>query len=147
MAILRHKLNPESIKEKRDNIFIQKQLPLYFSGFCITDNYNFSEFFLSDIPEEMKNFTPIRKFEFKEETLMYQIGDHPKIIIDEEQNRVVFDNFFVDKEYFLYFTNKYPNANFLWLKSFLKEPILGLVGVLVGTKLVGLLKTKTNERG
>jgi hypothetical protein len=115
---------------------------LFFSGFCLTDNVNFSEFYLIEIPKECKK--EFKEFIFDEESLIFQIGDQPRIIFDEDEKNVKFDNLFIDKEFFLYFTNKYPSANFFWLKSFLKEPICGLVGVLIGTKMVGLLKLKQN---
>lgn len=132
------KLKLQQAPEEGESIF-EKGIPLYYSGFCLTDNLNFAEFYLPILPKECRE---TKRFEFDDNKLQFQIGQHPKIMIDDEKKVVMFDNFFIDKSYFLYFSKKYPNANFYWLKSFINEPIIGLVGVLIGTKLVGLLKLK-----
>jgi hypothetical protein len=125
------KLEPRTIYNSKFDLF--------YSNFCLTDDINFSEFWIKENPNPNYEFKP---FTFTEKNLIYMIGDEPSIIIDNEKEIVQFDNLFIDKFYFLYFTMKYDDIRFYWLQSFLNEPIFGLIGILKGTKLIGLLKLK-----
>lgn len=139
-------MNLKTIEEfsppKISTIFDRKE-KLYYSGFCLTDNLHFAEFYLPKLPSECRK--PVEIFTFEEDKLVYQIGDQPRISFSDEKI-VKFNDFFVDKCFVMYFTNKYPQGKFYWLKSFLKEPIIGLIGVLIGTKLVGMLKLKSERK-
>lgn len=130
------------LKSEPPNIY-NSGFNLFYSKFCLTDNINFAEFWVKENPNPNYKFI---NFNFTEKNLIYTIDEAPSIIIDNEKELVYFDNFYINKFYFSHFTMKYDDIRFYWLQSFLTEPIFGLIGVLKGTKLIGLLKVKGEKK-
>ena len=58
-------------------------IPLYYSGFCLTDNSNFSEFYLNRIPKLNYQF---KEFKFTEENLIYELEEDE---VEEEELQAV----------------------------------------------------------
>ena len=114
---------------------------IWWSGYCLTDLYNFAEFGLKDIPQFGEEIT-IRKFAISKKDIMYTLG--PKIIrFDKKGNNIIFDG----KEksanciFFEYFKLKYKDCDFYWISSFnKKEKNYEMVGVVLNDELKGVLK-------
>jgi hypothetical protein len=127
--------------------------PLYYSGFCLTDNKNFCEFYVKKFPKLNQDF---RSFFFDENNLKFKLGN--EVEPEELKKNVLFNDFSLDnKVFFVYFVSKYKGIKFFWLERWLEKNRSGLIGIVdLQNKLVGLLKTKkrrtkdgskTNEEG
>jgi hypothetical protein len=114
------------IKLKEKTIFDLGD-PFWFSGFCLTDNENFSEFYLKKIPR--LNFE-YKSFDFSEKDMIYKIEK-------EVKKEKIKDK--VSKHHFNYFEKKYKDIK-LYLVSFLQTN--GFVGIVKEDRLVGILKLK-----
>lgn len=108
---------------------------LYFSGFCLTDNKNFSEFYIKKIPDLKKQY---KTFDFSEKDMIYSLEEEVKK--ENIENKV-------SDTHFNYFTKKYKNIKFYLLKSFLNIPTFDSVGIVRNDKLVGILKFKGEQNG
>lgn len=112
--------------------------PLHYSGFCLTDNKTFCEFYVKKFPKLNQQF---RQFNFTEETLNFELGGEVNPV--EGKKNVFFDNFKLDNRIlFDYFIGKYKEVKFFWLNKWFGKSRSGLVGIVKDGKLVGLLKTK-----
>lgn len=112
--------------------------PLYYSGFALTDNRNFIEFYLKKFPKLNQEFRP---FIFDEKTLSFELGGEVKV--EEQKKSVFFGDFILDnKIFYQYFIAKYKEVQFFWLHKWLGKNKSGLIGVVKEGKLIGLLKTR-----
>lgn len=112
--------------------------PLHYSGFCLTDNKTFCEFYVKKFPKLNQQF---KQFNFTEETLNFELGGEVNPV--EGKKNVFFDNFKLDNRIlFDYFIGKYKEVKFFWLNKWFGKSRSGLVGIVKDGKLVGLLKTK-----
>jgi len=115
---------------------------LYYSGYCLTDIYNFAEFNVTEKPivsEDIK----IKEFKFDKEQLEYTLGN--KITkINIRNDNAFFDNEKskkINKIYLEYFKSKYPKCEFYWIDNFnKKEKNYDMVGIVLEEELKGLLK-------
>ena len=118
-------------------------IPLYYSGFCLTDNNNFSEFHLNRVPKLNYQFI---EFKFTEENLTYELEKNEITPIVNKKN-VLFGDFILDKLiYYSYFTKKYKEVKFYFVKSFLGENVVGVIGIVKENKLVGMLLLKRRKK-
>lgn len=119
-------------------------IPLHFSGFCLTDNINFSEFHLNRVPKLNYQF---KEFKFTEENLIYELEKNEVIPIVNKKN-VLFGDFVLDKLiYYSYFIRKYKEVKFYLIKTFLGNCFNdGAVGILKEDKLVGMLLLKRRKK-
>lgn len=112
--------------------------PLYYSGFCLTDNKTFIEFYVKKYPKLNQEF---KSFNFTEETLNFELGGEVKP--SKGKKNVFFDNFKLDNGIlFDYFIDKYKEVKFFWLNKWYGKSRSGLIGIVKDGKLVGLLKTR-----
>ena len=118
-------------------------IPLYYSGFCLTDNTNFSEFYLNRIPKLNYQF---KEFKFTEENLIYGLEKNEVNPIVNRKN-VLFGDFVLDKFiYYNYFIRKYKEVKFYFVKSFLSALVVGVVGIMKEDKLIGVLLLKRRKK-
>lgn len=112
--------------------------PLHYSGFCLTDNRTFCEFYVKKFPKLNQQF---KQFNFTEETLNFELGGEVNPV--EGKKNIFFDNFKLDNRIlFDYFIGKYKEVKFFWLNKWFGKSRSGLIGIVKEGKLVGLLKTK-----
>ena len=112
--------------------------PLYYSGFCLTDNNKFIEFYVKKFPKLNQEF---KSFNFTEETMSFELGGAIEPI--ENKKNVYFGDFVLDnKVLFSYFVDKYKEVKYFWLNKWLGKSKSGLIGIVKDGKLVGLLKTR-----
>lgn len=129
------KLKLKVDKAKKIKMVLPDGDNLYFSGFCLTDNVNFSEFYIKKIPDLKKKYF---SFDFDEKDMVYNLGKEIKK--EEIENKV-------SNIHFNYFIKKYENSKFFLLESFLNNKTSDSVGIVKEDKLVGILKIKENENG
>lgn len=114
------------------------QIPLYFSGFCLTDNKTFCEFYVKKFPKLNQEF---KSFNFTEQTLSFDIGG--EVIPQEREKSVFFGDYLLDNRIlFDYFIAKYKEVKFFQLNKWLGGKRSGLIGIVKDGKLIGLLKTR-----
>lgn len=112
--------------------------PLYYSGFCLTDNKKFIEFYVKKFPKLNQEFKP---FIFTEETMSFELGG--TVEPQETKKSIYFDDFVLDNRVlFDYFIDKYKEVKYFWLNKWLGKSKSGLIGIVKNGKLVGLLKTR-----
>lgn len=112
--------------------------PLFYSGFALTDNKNFIEFYIKKFPKLNQTF---KEFQFDESTLNFELGGSVEAY--EEKKYVVFDNFILDNKLFYhYFKAKYKEMQFYWFNKWLGKKRTGLIAIVKDGKLIGLLKTR-----
>jgi hypothetical protein len=114
------------------------KLPLYYSGFCITDNKTFCEFYMKKFPKLNQEFKP---FEFTEQTLSFEIGG--EVLPEKNEKGVSFGDFLLDNGIlFDYFIDKHKEVKFFWLNKWFGKNKSGLIGIVKSGKLVGMFKTR-----
>jgi len=112
--------------------------PLFYSGFALTDNSNFIEFYVKKFPKLNQEF---KEFVFNENTLSFELGGQVKA--EEQKKSVFFDDFILDNKIFYhYFIAKYKEMQFYWLNRWMGQKRAGLIAIVKDGKLIGLLKTK-----
>ena len=142
------KLKRMNFERQKDNPLapILKKNPLYYSGFCLTDNLDFaffytdSKFFVDNIPVKALN-----RFKLNEADLDIEIDRSKKLIPKKGAKTVSFtDVGVIDREMFKVLKAIYPNCTFHHVKTFFGQPVNSIVIVLHEDqgKPVGLLKTR-----
>lgn len=112
--------------------------PLHYSGFCLTDNKTFCEFYVNKFPKLNQEF---KSFTFTEETLNFELGGAVEPV--EREKSVFFGDFLLDnKILFDYFKGKYKEVKYFWFKKWFGKSRSGLIAIVKDGKLVGLLKTR-----
>jgi hypothetical protein len=120
------------------NICSIVKVPLYYSGFCLTDNKTFCEFYIRKFPKLNQKF---ESFEFTEKTLSFDIGN--EIVPTKIQKKVYFGDFLLDNsDLFDYFVDKYKEVKYFWLNKWLGDKRSGFIGIVKDGKMVGLFKTR-----
>lgn len=124
-------------KSKKLNICDVVQ-PLFYSGFALTDNRNFIEFYIKKFPKLNQEF---KEFHFDESTLDFELGG--SVEPEEEKKYVSFGDFVLDNKIFYhYFKVKYKELQFYQFNKWLGKKRTGLIALVNGGKLIGLLKTR-----
>jgi len=110
---------------------------LYYSGFCLTDNKNFSEFWLFKIP---RLGYPFKSFKFGRRDMNF-IFEEMEITPKKISNSVLLGNLEVDKTFVMYFINKYgKDITYRKVKKSFNKINENLVGVFKDGKNIGILK-------
>ena len=138
------KLKPQ-LKEKLKQLRVSKS-PIYYSGFCVTDNKNFALF---DVPEQFlvdKGFTNVLNFQLTENDLWMLIDRKNQIKISRGNLKVTFTGFgMVDRKHFDLFTSLNPKIEFYpvteWFGNASNRLFVGLPDCT--GKPIGVLKTVT----
>jgi len=136
------------LKKKEDNPleYVLNQKPLYYSGFCLTDNKSFAFFYADD-----KNFVdnvPIKdlnRFKLNETDLDMIIDKSEMVIPSKGVKKVNFPEIgFVDREIFNTIKKLYPRSVFHRINSFFGQAVNSMIIVLHEEygKPVGLFKTQ-----
>jgi len=114
------------------------KVPLYFSGFCLTDNRTFCEFYVKKFPKLNQEF---KSFIFTEQNIAFDIGGEVEPLTNEKS--VFFGDFLLDnRSLFDYFVIKHKEVKYFWLNKWLGKKGSGLIGVIKDGKMVGLFKTR-----
>lgn len=126
--------------------FIENKKPLYYSGFCLTDNLNFA-FFYADDKKIIDNFQTkdLNKFKLNEADLDMIVDKTEKLEPEENGEEVIFkDVGFVYHDLFNTMKTLYPKCVFHKIQSFFGQDVNSMIIVLQEEfgKPVGLLKTK-----
>lgn len=95
---------------------------LYYSGFALTDNKNFCQFFVKKFPK--LNYT-FKKFSFSEKDLLFSLDKEVKPVLNH--NYAIFDPGRVDLIYFNHFQEHFKSIKFFLLKEFRGKSALGKV--------------------
>jgi hypothetical protein len=95
---------------------------LYYSGFALTDNKNFCQFFVKKFPKLNYNF---RKFAFSESDLIFSLDKEVNPVVNH--NYAVFDSGKIDLLYFNHFQDRFKSLKFFVLKDFRNESALGKI--------------------
>lgn len=131
------------LKIKKEKTIFDLGIPLYFSGFCLTDQFNFAEFYVNKIPKLDFIFG---KLKFTEKDLIFHLD---KEILDVKHNNkyIQIEKFYILNFYYLYFVYKYKNIKLYWLKDFLQQSAYRKIAVVdeITKKLVGILIAKTKK--
>ena len=125
------------LKEKQEEHTVYTiGLPLYFSGTCLTDNKNFTDFVSNLLFEKEREPVQYKPFVFQQKTLIYELGE--EVFPKEKDNFFIFPNdFVVDKLYVNHF-NKHT-FKYYYLESFLGGHTNKKVGLIESNKLIGVL--------
>ena len=112
--------------------------PLYYSGFCLTDDKTFCEFYVRKIPKLNQEFKP---FQFTEENMEFELGG--EVEPTKGKQKMFFGDFLLDNTIlFDYFVGKYKEIKFFWVNKWLGKSKSGLVSIVKDGKMVGLLRTR-----
>jgi hypothetical protein len=95
---------------------------LYYSGFCLTDNKNFCQFFVKKFPK--LNYT-FKKFSFFEKDLAFSLDRETIPVLNG--NYAIFEHGKVDLLYFNYFKERFAELKFFILKDFRGNSALGKI--------------------
>lgn len=119
--------------------------PLFYSGFCLTDNLNFA-FFYADTKNFVDNISikALNRFKLNEADLDMEIDREIEIIPSKGVKKVSFPDIGqIDRVIFNTMKNMYPNCVFHQLKTFFGQAVNSMIIVLHEEKgkPVGLLKT------
>jgi len=95
---------------------------LYYSGFALTDNKNFCQFFVKKFPKLNYQF---KKFGFSESDLTFSLDKEVNPVINH--NYAMFDSGKIDLLYFNYFQERFKSLKFFTLKDFRNQSSLGKV--------------------
>lgn len=126
---------------------------IWYSGFCLSDLFNFAEFDIESSFLPSKDDVNIKKFVFNKTDLVYILGDKVSKIT-KLCNHVIFDNVgdrSINEIFYNYFVAKFTkdnnDVNFYWIKSFNgKEKTNNeMVGIVVNDGLKGILHLRNNN--
>lgn len=114
----------------------------YYSGFCFTDNTNFSHFYVKKFPKLGLEF---KKFVFEEKDLIFDIDIEEQPMV--QQDHIKFENGIISKEYYDYFKNQFATLKFFRLREFMNEPVRMKILVFDDDngKAVGILNLKPHD--
>lgn len=123
------------------DILFDNNMDIYFSGFCITDNENFAEFYIRKFPK--LNY-PFKRFEFDEDNFKYETTS--KVMVNLTKTKALFDKREADRKYFDYFINKYKLVEFFKVERFMgfKCDLVGIFDI-EKNRLVGLIYPKESK--
>jgi hypothetical protein len=95
---------------------------LYYSGFALTDNKNFCQFFVKKFPK--LNYT-FKKFDFFEADLTFSLDKEVKPVLNH--NYAIFEPGKIELLYFNHFKENNKEIKFFLLKEFRGKSALGKV--------------------
>lgn len=129
----------KKLKTKNKSIY-DLGLDLYWSGFCLTDNTNFCQFFVKKVPKLGYKF---KKFAFEREDLNFVLDRQVTPVLSSTHAEI--DGDFVDLIYYNLVVGN-NNCSFYRLKSFLTIPTSNKIIVInEKEKPVGMFITKGKE--
>ena len=119
--------------------------PLFYSGFCLTDNQKFA-FFYADTKIFVDNISvkSLNRFKLNEADLDMEINREIEVIPNKGVKKVSFSDIGqIDRVIFNTMKNIYPDCVFHQLKTFFGQAVNSMIIVLHEEKgkPVGLLKT------
>jgi len=144
------KISLNKKESKKEDNPLEKALnrkPLYYSGFCFTDNKTFaffytdSKFFIDNVPTKDLN-----RFILNEADLDMEVDKTEMLVPSKGVKSVSFNGIgLVDRDIFNTMRKIYPNSVFHRVKTFFGQTVNSMIIVLHEEygKPVGLFKTQT----